>query len=237
MMPFTEHGTQTCILKGTSIDGVLVLPVEVPLLIALFLSGPSLSPVRCHTHSVSFSEPPQAKIPLRSVSPVSDSTDLCTYCHHPAHSMWTVMLFHLDPQLFITPWNKLLAPPIPLPVPVSWQYYHMPLPRCYLVWWVFLPPVHQVDGPAEPLPDVGAEDNDDEDCIITDYSPLTRQYTILDMSNSKGLKAILPTTLANKLVAEGQVGTLKLKVLLSKHPFISLWSISTSKNVDMNTKN
>ena len=53
-----------------------------------FLSGPSPSPIRCHTHSVSFSEPPLATIPPRSVSPVSDSTDLCTHCHHPGPSIW-----------------------------------------------------------------------------------------------------------------------------------------------------
>ena len=48
----------------------------------------------------------------------------------------TVMLFHLDSQLFTTPKEQLLAPPIPLPVLVSWQppwSYHMHLHRCFLV--------------------------------------------------------------------------------------------------------
>ena len=38
-------------------------------------------------------------------------------------------------------------------------------------------------------------------------------------------------------MAEGHVGTLKPKVLLSKHLFISLWRVSTSKNIDKNIKN
>ena len=99
------------------------------------------------------------------------------------------------------------------------------------------PPVPQFDGPTEPTPNNGDECNDDEDCIITDYSPPTRQYTTPDISNSKGLKATLSTTLANNLVDEGHVGALKPKILLSKHHFISLWQVSTSKNIDKNTKN
>ena len=75
-----------------------------------FLSGPYPSPVRCHTCSVSFSEPPQATIPPSSVCPVSDSLDLCTYCITLVFPYDTVMLFHLDPQLFITPQDQLLVP-------------------------------------------------------------------------------------------------------------------------------
>ena len=47
------------------------------------------------------------------------------------------------------------------------------------------PPLPQFDGPTEPLPDNRYEGNDDEDCLITDYSPPTRQYTTLDISSSK----------------------------------------------------
>ena len=58
------------------------------------LSGPSPFPARHCTHSVSFSEPPQVTIPPRSVSPVSESTGLCTYCHQSGHSIW-----HCDASL------------------------------------------------------------------------------------------------------------------------------------------
>ena len=82
------------------------------------------------------------------------------------------------------------------------------------------PPLPWVDVPTEPLPDNWDERNDDEDCIMTDYSLPTIQYTTLDISNSKGLKAAFPTTLGNKLVAGGHVGPLKPELLLSKYPLI-----------------
>ena len=52
--------------------------------------------------------------------------------------------------------------------------------------------VPQVDGPAEHIPDKG----DDNDCIITNYIPPTKEYTTVVIGNSKGLKAKIPTPLA-----------------------------------------
>ena len=41
--------------------------------------------------------------------------------------------------------------------------------------------VPQVDGPAEPIQDIG----DDNDCIITNYIPPTKEYTTVTIGNSK----------------------------------------------------
>ena len=40
----------------------------------------------------------------------------------------------------------------------------------------------QVDGTAEPIPDKG----DDNDCIINNYIPPTKEYTTVAIGNSKG---------------------------------------------------
>ena len=56
--------------------------------------------------------------------------------------------------------------------------------------------VPQVDGPAEPLPEKGNNDDDDNDCIITNYTPPTKEYTTVVIGNSKELKAAMATPLA-----------------------------------------
>ena len=75
--------------------------------------------------------------------------------------------------------------------------------------------VPQVDGTAEPITDKG----DDNDCIITNYFPPTKEYNTVAIGNSKGLKAIMPTPLVRKLLAQGHMGILQPKIYLSKHPF------------------
>ena len=42
--------------------------------------------------------------------------------------------------------------------------------------------VLQVDGPAEPLPEKG-NDDDDNDCIFTNYTPPTKEYTTVAMGS------------------------------------------------------
>ena len=70
------------------------------------------------------------------------------------------------------------------------------------------------NGPAEPIQDKGG----DNDCIITNYIPHAKECTIVTISNSKGLKATMTTPLVKKL-AQGHMGILQQKLLLSKDPF------------------
>ena len=83
----------------------------------------------------------------------------------------------------------------------------------------------QVDGPSESIPDKG----DDNDCIITIYISPTKDYTTVAIGNSKWLKATMPTLLVKKLLAQGHMGILQPKVLLSKDPFTSLWAVTLNK--------
>ena len=80
--------------------------------------------------------------------------------------------------------------------------------------------IPQVIGPGKLIPDKG----DDNNCIITSYIPPTEEYTTVAIGNSKGLKATMPTPVVTKLLAQGHIGILQPKVLLSKDPFTSLWA-------------
>ena len=141
ILPFTEHGAHTCILIGTSTDGLSVPTMEVPLPNVLFHQVHPLFLLDAILTLYPFQNQHRLQsLPgllalywiLQTFVPIVITL---------AIPYGAVMLFHLDPQLFIAHQEQLLAPPIPLPVPVSWQplsYYHMPLPRCYLVWQVLL---------------------------------------------------------------------------------------------------
>ena len=74
--------------------------------------------------------------------------------------------------------------------------------------------VPHVNGPAEPIPDRGT--------IITVLSLiifLPQEYTTVAISNSKGVKATMPTPLAMKLLAQGHMGIFQPEILLPKDPF------------------
>ena len=49
------------------------------------------------------------------------------------------------------------------------------------------------------------------------------------IGNPKGLNATMPTHLVKELLAQGHMGYLQSKVLLSKDPFTSLWGVTVNK--------
>ena len=85
--------------------------------------------------------------------------------------------------------------------------------------------VPQVNGPAEPIPEKG----DDNNCIITDYISPTKKYTTVAVGYSKGLKATMPTPLVKNLLAQGHMGILQPKLLLPKDHFTSPWVVTLNK--------
>ena len=213
MLPFIEGRAHMCILIGTSIDGLSAPPMDVLLPITLFHQVHplplldtvlSLFPFQNHCRLQCLSGLLALYQNLQTFVPIVMTLAIL---------YGTVILFHLDPQLSTSPQEQILASPILLPILANWQqpqYYNILLTRCFLVQQVLLLLSLRLMAPQNP-PDNEDEGNDDKDWIIANYSPLTRQYTTLDISNFKCLNEPSPTTLANTLVAEGHVGTLKPK--------------------------
>ena len=85
--------------------------------------------------------------------------------------------------------------------------------------------VSQVNCPAEPIPDKG----DDNDCIITNYIPPTKEYTTVAIGNSKDVKSYNANTTGQETVGSGSYGDSATKRTLVKRSFHITWDVTVNK--------